>query len=444
MALFAAGLATFVSMYSAQALLPALTEELAVPPATAALAVSVTTGLVALAIIPASVLSERFGRTRVMVMSAMVSSVVGLLLPLSPSIGVLLVGRAVQGVALAGIPAVAMAYLAEEIHARDLGAAMGRYVAGTTIGGLVGRLVPSAVLDVASWRWAMEAAAVLAVVFAVVMTRTLPGSRNFRPQHVYPRVVVSNLAAHARNPALALLFLLGFLLMGGFVSAYNFLGFRLLAEPFSLPAAVVGAVFLLYLAGTYTSAVAGAAADRLGRGPVLLGSVIAMAVGLAATLVPMLPVVLVGMLAFTGGFFAAHSVASGWVGRLATDHRAEASSLYLFAYYLGSSIAGAAAGFAYVRGGWSATVGFVGVLLTVAIAAASVTFRQTRRGLLTTAGPCEDRDGGDGEEESCADAGHRARCNVGDQAHQERRDRDRRHGEPEGDEPQIVEQAGQR
>ncbi|PTR28807.1 putative MFS family arabinose efflux permease [Rhodococcus sp. OK519] len=446
-ALFAAGLTTFVSMYAAQALLPALTDAFDVAPAISALAVSVTTGMVALAIIPASVLSERFGRTRVMVTSAAVSSVLGVLLPLSPNIWVLLIGRAVQGIALAGIPAVAMAYLAEEIHTRDLGSAMGRYVAGTTIGGLIGRLVPSTVLDVASWRWAMEAASVLALVLAVVMTRKLPQSRNFRPQRVSPRIVLSNLAGHLRNPALAMLFALGFMLMGGFVSAYNFLGFRLLDAPFSLPEALVGLVFLMYLAGTYTSAVAGAAADRVGRGAVLLGAVLVMALGLAITLSTLLPLVLAGMLLFTGGFFAAHSVASGWVGLLAVEHRAEASSMYLFAYYLCSSVAGAGAGIAYAHGGWPATVGFVGALLAVAVPAASAMFRQTRRRdrlTLTAPSPGEDRDRSDDEEESGARPGDGTRRDVGRQTHNERHDRDCRHCDAEWDEPQVVEQSGQR
>ncbi|QBJ97298.1 MFS transporter [Rhodococcus sp. ABRD24] len=368
LSLFAAGLTTFISMYSAQALLPALTTDFGVAPAVSALAVSVTTGMVAVAIIPASVLSERFGRTRVMVASAMVSCVLGVLLPFSPSAEVLMAGRAVQGVALAGIPAVAMAYLAEEVRPCDLGAAMGRYVAGTTVGGLIGRLVPSAVLDVASWRWAMESAAVLALVFAIAMSWMLPPSRHFRPQRVGPGVVVANLAAHLRNPALAKLFALGFLLMGGFVSAYNFLGYRLLGAPFSLPEALVGLVFVMYLAGTYTSAAAGAAADRFGRAVVLLVGVGAMVVGLTVTLFDVLPLVLAGMLLFTGGFFAAHSVSSSWVGALATAHRAEASSLYLFAYYLGSSVAGVGAGLAYSAGGWTATAGFIGALLAGAVA----------------------------------------------------------------------------
>ncbi|MGC0362449.1 YNFM family putative membrane transporter [Rhodococcus sp. 27YEA15] len=383
LSLFAAGLTTFISMYSAQALLPALADGFDVSPTVSALSVSVTTGMLALAIVPASSLSERFGRTRVMIASALASALIGLLLPLSPTVEVLLVGRTLQGVALAGIPAVAMAYLAEEIHPHDLGAAMGRYVAGTTIGGLVGRLIPSAVLDVSSWRWAMSAAAALALVFALVMVRTLPRSRFFHPQAVSPSKIFTNLREHLSDSSLRILFALGFILMGGFVSVYNFIGFRLSAAPFGLSEAVVGMVFVIYLAGTYTSAAAGAASDRLGRGRVLLGAVVVAGVGLVLTIPDVLALTLMGMLLFTGGFFGAHAVASGWVGRRAKHHRAEASALYLFSYYAGSSVAGALAGLAYSGFGWIGVSTFVGSLLAVALVLTVMMFRSERR---TTSG----------------------------------------------------------
>ncbi|WP_137872962.1 MFS transporter [Rhodococcus sp. Q] len=378
-ALFAAGLAAFISMYSVQALLPALADDFGVGPASAALAVSVTTGVLALVIVPASALSERFGRTRVMAVSAVTSSAIGLLLPFSPTLEVLIAGRALQGATLAGIPAVAMAYLAEEVHGGDLGAAMGRYVAGTTIGGLLGRMIPTTLLDVTTWRWAMQAAAIAALLFAVVMMRVMPASRRFRPQPVGLRVVASNLAEHLRDPRLRILFVLSFILMGGFVSAYNFLGFRLLGDPFALPSSVVGLVFLIYLAGTVTSSAAGRLADRLGRHWVLLAGLGCSAAGMACTLVDSLPWVLTGMVLFTAGFFAAHSVASGWVGLLATRHRAEASALYLCAYYLGSSLAGAGAGIAYGAGGWLGTVACIGALLAIGVLLASRLAVLTRR-----------------------------------------------------------------
>ncbi|MGC5258020.1 MFS transporter [Gordonia sp. DT218] len=367
-ALFAAGMTTFMALYYVQALLPQLSDHFGVSPATSALAVSLTTGFLAVAIIPASVLSERYGRVRVMVLSALAASIIGIVLPWSPSIEVLLAGRALQGVLCAGVPAVAMAYLAEEVDGASLGTAMGRYVAGTTIGGLTGRLVPGVAADLVSWQWALEAACLVSLGFALVFWRTVPASRFFSPQRVAPRITAQNLLNHLRDPGLLPLFFLAFVLMGGFVTVYNFIGYRLLRHPFDLSEATVAAVFLMYLAGTFSSTFAGRLADRRGRRRVLIAAVSTMLVGLALTVPDRLPLVLIGMLLFTAGFFAAHSVASGWVSARATDHRAEASSLYLFHYYLGSSVVGALGGLVFSAFGWAGVAVYVGVLVAVGLA----------------------------------------------------------------------------
>ncbi|MYR07619.1 MFS transporter [Gordonia sp. SID5947] len=367
-ALFAAGMTTFMALYYVQALLPQLSDHFGVSPTTSALAVSLTTGFLAVAIIPASVLSERYGRVRVMVISALAASIIGVVLPWSPTIEVLLVGRALQGALCAGVPAVAMAYLAEEVDGASLGTAMGRYVAGTTIGGLTGRLVPGIAADLVSWQWALEAACLVSLGFALVFWRTVPASRFFSPQGVSPKITARHLMAHLRDPRLLPLFVLAFVLMGGFVTVYNFLGYRLLRPPFDLSEAVVATVFLMYLAGTFSSTYAGRLSDRLGRRGVLIASVGTMLGGLALTVPDTLPLVLVGMLLFTAGFFAAHSVASGWVSARATEHRAEASSLYLFHYYLGSSVVGALGGLAFSAFGWAGVAGYVGVLVAVGLA----------------------------------------------------------------------------
>ncbi|NDZ97238.1 MFS transporter [Streptomyces sp. SID6673] len=366
-ALFAAGMTTFMALYYVQALLPQLSDHFGVSPATSALAVSLTTGFLAIAIIPASVLSERYGRVRVMVVSALAASIIGIVLPWSPSIEVLLAGRALQGVLCAGVPAVAMAYLAEEVDGASLGTAMGRYVAGTTIGGLTGRLVPGVAADLVSWQWALEAACLVSLGFALVFWRTVPASRFFSPQRVAPRITARNLMNHLRDPGLLPLFVLAFVLMGGFVTVYNFIGYRLLRHPFDLSEATVAAVFLMYLAGTFSSTYAGRLADRRGRRQVLISAVVTMLVGLALTVPDHLALVLVGMLLFTAGFFAAHSVASGWVSARATDHRAEASSLYLFHYYLGSSVVGALGGLVFSAFGWTGVATYVGVLVVVGL-----------------------------------------------------------------------------
>ncbi|WP_067574287.1 MFS transporter [Nocardia acidivorans] len=367
-ALFAAGLTTFASMYSAQALLPSLSAAFGATPARAALAVSLTTGLLAVAIVPMSVLSDRIGRTRVMIGSAVAAGVIGLLLPFSPTLDVLLAGRAIQGVALAGVPAVAMGYLAEEIGAAGLPSAMGVYIAGTSLGGLTGRLIPAFTLEVGPWRWALATIALAAAVCAGIFVRMLPPSRRFTPRPLAIRSVAAGFAGHLRDRTLLPLYGLALVMMGGFVSMYNFLGYRLTREPFGLSAATVGLVFVLYLAGTATAANAGRLTNRLGRARVLILGLAGMGLGLLLTLPDVLPVILFGVLLCTAGFFAVHAVASGWVGAAATGNRAAASALYTCAYYLGSSIAGGAAGLVFGHFDWPGLVLYVAILLALATA----------------------------------------------------------------------------
>lgn len=366
-ALFAAGLATFATMYSAQALLPSLSEAFDATPAHAALAVSLTTAFLALAIIPVSALSSRIGRTRVMTISAVSSATIGLLLPFSPSLEVLLAGRALQGLTLAGVPAVAMAYLAEEIGTAGLGAAMGVYIAGTSMGGLAGRVIPAFTLGLGSWRWAEATISVAAAVCTVWFVRSLPPSRGFVARPAGIRTVLGDLAGQLRNRGLLALFGLALVLVGTFVSLYNFLGYRLTQPPFELPDAVAGLVFLLYLAGTAVATVAGRLADRIGRHRVLAGTVVLMGVGLVLTIPDNLVTLILGMSLCTAGFFGAHTVASAWVGVLASGNRGAASSLYLFSFYVGSGVVGGAAGIAYTGHGWPGLVACVAALLMIAL-----------------------------------------------------------------------------
>ncbi|MCX4097544.1 MFS transporter [Nocardia sp. alder85J] len=365
-AAFAAGVTTFAAMYSAQALLPSLSAAFGATPAHAALAVSLTTGVLALAIVPVSVLSGRFGHARVMIVSTVGSAVIGLLLPWSPTLEVLLAGRALQGLVVAGVPAVAMAYLAEEIRGERLGAAMGVYVAGTTLGGLGCRLLPSLALEAMPWRWAAETGAVAAAACAVWFLRALPAARPVTPRPLRIRSLARDLGAQLRSRTLFALFGLAFVLMGGFVSVYNFLGYRLTRAPFELPPAVAGFVFVLYLAGTVTATLTGRWVHRLGRIRVLTVSVLIMCAGVLVTLPDQLATVILGVLLFTAGFFGAHTVAGAWVGAAAIGNRAAASSLYLFCYYAGSSVVGALAGVMFGRYGWAGLAGYVVALGVIA------------------------------------------------------------------------------
>ena len=336
------GLAIFSSLYATQALLPTLTREMGIDPSTAALTVSAATGALAVCVVPASILSEKFGRGRVLVISALAATALGLTLPLAQSIEQLVVLRSLQGALLAGTPAVAMAWLSEELDERDLAGAMGLYIAGTSVGGLTGRLIPAFMLEVTDWRWALATSAAVSLALAVATAILLPEQRNFRPKaSIRPGAEVRAVAGHLRNPRLVGLVATAFIAMGVFVSMYNFFGFRAIND-FGLAPSLAGLTYVMYLSGTWSSARAGSFVSRFGRGRVVLAAAVLMLTGALIGSSGNLIVTLVGLLIFTASFFALHSTASGWVGLIAEKDRAEASSLYVFCYYMGSSLLGAA------------------------------------------------------------------------------------------------------
>jgi YNFM family putative membrane transporter len=357
-----AGVATFAQLYSTQAVLPILASDLEVTAAEAALTISLATIGLAVTVIPWSFLADRIGRVKAMAWGITVATVLGLLVPLSTSFPMLLGLRLLEGMALGGIPAIAIAYLNEEVTKAHAALAAGSYVAGTTLGGLAGRLVAGPAGELWGWRAAALAVSVLATLAAVAFLVLVPRARGFTAAKAGLRGAARTLGGHVRNVRLLALYVQAFLMMGGFVAVYNYLGFRLSGEPFGLPATVVSLMFLAYLSGTFTSRWAAGLTLRFGRRNVLLTGLALSTAGLALTLTASLALILAGLVVFTGGFFAAHSIGAGWTGAIASTGRAQAASLYNLAYYLGSSIIGWAGGLLFQSYGWNALAAAVMIL----------------------------------------------------------------------------------
>ncbi|MDR2299951.1 MAG: MFS transporter [Comamonas sp.] len=372
MALFLAGFATFSLLYCVQPLLPELAQTFAVSPAQSALALSVSTACLAASIVLAGALSEGLGRRKLMFISMALAALCNLVASFLPQWHALLAARALEGVLLGGVPAVAMAYLSEEIDPKGLGFAMGLYVGGTALGGMLGRIGMSAMTEFWGWRHAMAALSVLDLLAALGFVWLLPNSRNFvKKSGLGARYHLQAWGRHLHHKGLPLLFLIAFGLMGVFVSIYNYAGFLLSAAPYNMSQLQISHIFYAYLFGMVASPVAGGLADRLGRGPVLVAGALLMAAGVVLTLFQPLVAIVVGIVLLTAGFFVAHSVASGWVGRLATQTKGHASSLYLWGYYMGSSVLGAGAGWFWSRWGWNG-VGSVSLLVLALVIALSL------------------------------------------------------------------------
>lgn len=368
-ALFAAGMATFALLYTTQPLLPELASAFDVTAAESTLSLSLTTIGLGAALLVAGPVSEVLGRTPLIHVSLTASSVIGLACALAPHWDALLVLRLLQGAALAGLPAVATVYLREELHRSVQARAAGLYIGGTALGGMTGRVLSGFVGEHAGWRWSLAAVALLGLACALAVRLLLPPSRAFTPAPAQIGHLVGLMRSALTDRALLGLYAVAACAMGVAVAIFNTVGFRLSAAPFHLGLGAVSLVFLVYPVGAVSSTVAGHFADRHPRRSVLAVASVVFAAGLLLTIPDNLAVIIAGLAVMTGGFFAVHGIASGWVpvrAHAAGLAPGAAASLYLFAYYLGSSVVGSVAGIAWSTARWTGvmalTVGLVAVV----------------------------------------------------------------------------------
>lgn len=368
-ALFASGFTIFGLLYYVQSLLPVFSDAFGVTPAQSSLALSTTTGVMAFALLAAGAVSDAIGRKAIMIASLFASAVLTLLMALAPDWTTVLMIRTLMGVTLSGVQSVTMAYLAEEVDPKAFGGALGLFIGGSALGGMFGRMFASILADHWGWRIAVAVVGCAALAAALYFRSALPGSRRFVPRAGGWRTLASDARGILSDTRQIRLFFIGFVVMSGFVTTYNYVTYRLVSAPFNLSQTQVGLIFSIYVFGSLGAVIAGRMAARSGPAGNLWRFQIVMISGILLTLPDRLWLVVPGLAILTFGMFASHSTASGWVSRTAQSGRALAASMYLFAYYQGGSLIGAAGGVLYAGQGWVAVVSLtagLGVLGVIA------------------------------------------------------------------------------
>lgn len=366
LAFFAAGFNTFAILYSTQPLMQEFSREFHISPTAASLSLSVTTIALAVSMLLFGSLSEVWGRKPIMVVSMLIASALSVLTAFSTTFPALLVSRVIQGIALAGLPSIAMAYLGEEMEPKSLGMAMGLYISGNSIGAVFGRIITGMLTDIFNWHIAMGAISAISLIATLIFWINLPPSNHFQPRALEFGKLLSSLINHLKDPGLVCLYGIGFLLLGSNVALYNYIGYVLTAPPYSLSQSLVGWIFIFFMVGTFSSVWMGRLADKHGRGSVLKIALLITFIGSCFTLHDNFWIKILGLPILTFGFFGGHAIASGWVGQRALHDKAQASSLYLFFYYAGSSIGGTAGGLFFSSFGWSGVVGMIICFLAAA------------------------------------------------------------------------------
>ena len=368
--LFFAGFASFSSLYCVQPMMPIFAKFFQVTPTHSSFPLSFSTIALAIGLLFTGFISDRFGRKPIMVCALFLVSILLLISASFPIWEIFLSTRILIGLAVSGVAAVAMTYIGEEIAQKDIGFAMGLYISGTAIGGMGGRLIAGVLVDFISWQSATYIIGFLNFIIACLFYLLLPKSEHFKPFPFRFSRFKAAFEQNLKDSKLRILFAQGFILMGCLVTVFNYISYHLLEAPFHLSQTWIGLISIAYLAGIYSSPKAARWGYQYGRAKVLPFLLFSMMVGLFITLIPLLWAILLGLTIFTFSFFAAHSTASSWVSVQAVQYRAVASSLYLFCYYIGSSLLGSSGGLVWEHFGWIGINLSVGVVLVIGFALA--------------------------------------------------------------------------
>lgn len=370
LSLFLAGFAIFSSLYCVQPMMPFLAKFFYVSATQSSFPLSFSTSALALGVLFAGVISDRYGRKNIMVFALFSTALLLLMSVAFPRWEIFLATRLVLGMAVSGVASVAMTYIGEEISQKDVGFAMGLYISGTAIGGMSGRLIAGVLLDFTTWQIATLLIGVINIAIATIFYLALPASRHFVATRLSPYLLKKAFQNTLADRRLGLLFLQGFILMGCFVSVFNYMSYHLLEQPIALSQTWIGLISVAYLSGIYSSPRAAAWSRKYGRERVIFYMLLAMLVGLWVMRSEILVFILLGLVIFTFSFFAAHSTASSWVSVQALQYRAVAASLYLFCYYLGSSLLGSASGLVWEQWGWLGIQFEISIFLLIGLYAA--------------------------------------------------------------------------
>ena len=330
----------FANVYVTQPLLPMMVEEFGISALQASASFTVTTLTLAVSLLIYGPLSDAIGRKGLIVSTMIGLTLTTFALSLVPDYQSLLLLRALQGFFLAGLPAIAVAYLGEEYTPEALLVAVGLYISGNSLGGISGRLVGGFLGEHFGQSQTFAVMALISLVFMIIFIVLLPSSQQFEAKPLRINIIVTNMKNHLCNRYLLIPYLIGGFSFFIFINQYSYITFRLEAAPYNLSAAQIGLLFLTYLAGTVGSALSGRLAALMPQPHIMILGTSIIMLGSLVTLSTNLTLIITGLAINSFGFFLCHSTTSSFVSRHATFAKASASSLYLLFYYLGASIGG--------------------------------------------------------------------------------------------------------
>ena len=349
---FLSGFSCFALLYYYQSLLPEISSFFGVSKTESSLAVSLATMGMALGFLTCMFVADRFERKKLIAFSLIIPAALSITSSLSANFITLISINFLKGFLLSGSASISLAYISEEVSEKNRLRVTGLYIAGNAIGGMFGRVFAAYFAHEYSWQLSSQTLGIICLGFGVLFLLFSPGSTHFRPKK-------ENISSLIR-PNLKLVFdknlipyyVTGFIILGVFVSIYNYLQFILVKPPFNFDRAYMPYIYLMYIFGVFGSVTTAKLGKHFTSQSLLKSMGIIASAGIALLYSGNGLIVILGLAIFTFSFFLMHVLCNKSLGELYPEKRSVIISIYLLLYYLGSSVIGTSTGVILENWGW--------------------------------------------------------------------------------------------
>lgn len=349
---FLSGFSCFAQLYYFQPLLPDLAHDFSLSASKSSFAVSFSTLGMVFGLLTMMFIADRISRKKLISTGLLASSIFSVAASFSPTFTPLILLSAAKGFLLSGATSVSMAYISEEVSPSNKSKIMGLYIAGNALGGMGGRVISSWIGSAYSWRVASGSIGLICAVCALLFLLFSPDSVNFFPKKENLRSLLTDNLHLITSRALIPFYLTGGLILGAFVSLYNYMEFYLIKEPFNISPCFIHYIYLMYIFGVFGSIATAWLTRFFDHYKVLKNMLFIAVAGILLLYITNFWVITLGLAIFTFNFFVVHVLCNRIVSEYNLTKRSVTISIYLLVYYLGSSILGSATGVILDIWGW--------------------------------------------------------------------------------------------
>ncbi len=359
---FCTGL-TLCILYATQPIGPVFENELGISKTQATLFTTAIMMPLAFAGIFYGYLLEKIQIKIILVLAFLFLGISEIVFSLTHSYFLLLNIRGFQGLLIPAVLTGIMSYISQISSKDSVANAIGVYIGVTIIGGFMGRALSGFFTDIFGWRVFFFIIGCVAILASILL---LKFSQNIKASYLKPHLIDIIHTLKTRHNLYIFLMIFGIFFT--FQAMLNFIPFELAKISDNYSSSKAGMLYIGYLVGVLVAFNTKKIVAFLGSSikSIIVGIII-LIIAIQIFRIESFWLIFVAMVVFCLGNFIAHSIASGFINKMATSHKGISNGLYVSFYYFGGALGSFVPGFIYIPFGWGAMLSFISVVSFISL-----------------------------------------------------------------------------